>query len=257
MMRTFRMRSRLSGLLLAMLALGMLVPVAHAKRFRYSSGPVAPADSVLSEGDRYLEPIVRSRGPRVPYTNLQLTALVADSAGARALAGMPVESGQEVVLAPAHDHPLNFVVEHSLLRELTRRGIAVSVRHTPLSDDSLATVYGRAGEPVLEYTLGSAKVSYVRLVGWLPGRVKIERQSLVQGTLALRDPLASRVLWTGDFGQNYLDRFARNEQSLVEDARYPDLKDDTPGRSVDKLVEPVIVVAIVGGLIALFFQNKP
>jgi hypothetical protein len=97
----------------------------------------------------------------------------------------------------------------------------------------------------------------MRLVGWLPGRVKIERQALVQGTITLRDPVTSRVLWTGEMGHNFVDRFARNQQSLVEEARYPDLKDDAPTRGIDKLVEPVIVVAIVGGLVALFFQNKP
>jgi hypothetical protein len=44
---------------------------------------------------------------------------------------------------------------------------------------------------------------------------------------------------------------------LVEDARYAELKSDIPTRSVDKEVEPIVVVAIVVGLIALFFQNRP
>jgi hypothetical protein len=256
-MRTNRMRARLSGLLLALLAVASLVPAAEAKKFRYASGPKAPADSALSVGNSYLEPVVRSRGPRVPYTNLQLTELVADSAAVPALAGIPIEKGQHVVLAPAREHPLNFVVEHALLRELTRRGFQVTVRHTAIPDDSVSVLFARAGDPLVEYTLGSAKVSYIRLVGWLPGRVKIERQSLVQGSLSLRDPVTSRVMWTGDIGHNFVDRFARGEQSLVEETRYPDLKDDVPGRSIDKLAEPVIVVAIVGGLVALFFQNKP
>lgn len=251
------MRARLSGLLFALLAVASLAPAANAKKFRYASGPKAPADSTLSVGNAYLDPVVRSRGPRVPYTNLQLTELVADSAAAPALAGIPIEQGQQVVLAPAREHPLNFVVEHSLVRELTRRGFPVTVRHSALPDDSVAVLFGRAGDPLLEYTLGSAKVSYVRLVGWLPGRVKVERQSLVQGSLSLRDPANSRVLWTGELGHNFVDRFGRGEQSLVEDARYPELKGDTPTRGVDKLVEPVIVVVIVSGLIALFFQNKP
>ena len=251
------MRARWSGVGLALLAVASLVPVADAKKFRYASGPQPPADSTLAVGNSYLEPVVRARGQRVPYTNLQLVTLVADSAAVSGLAGLPLERGQRAVLAPARDHALNFVVEHAMLRELSRRGITVTVRHTPVPDDSLATLFARAGDPVIDYTLGSAKVSYMRLVGWLPGRVKIQRQSLVQGSLVMRDPVGSRVLWTQDFAQNYIDRFPRGDQSLVEDAKYPDLKDDTPARNVDKLVEPVIVVGIVGGLIALFFQNKP
>jgi hypothetical protein len=256
-MRTNRMRARLSGLLLALLVVASLVPTADAKKFRYASGPKAPADSTLSVGNAYLDPVVRARGPRVPYTNLQLTELVADSAAVRALAGIPIDRGQHVVVAPAREHPLNFVLEHALVRELNRRGYQVTVRHTAVPDDSVAVLFARAGDPIVEYTLGSAKVSYIRLVGWLPGRVKIERQSLVQGAISLRDPATSRIIWTGDIGHNFVDRFARGEQSLVEEARFPDLKDDVPGRGVDKLAEPVIVVAIVGGLVALFFQNKP
>jgi len=30
-----------------------------------------------------------------------------------------------------------------------------------------------------------------------------------------------------------------------------------PERNLDKVVEPVLVVLIVGGLVALFFQNRP
>jgi hypothetical protein len=240
---------------LALLTLVAVAP-AEAKKFRYASGPKAPEDSVLSVADRYLDPIVRSRGPRVPYTNLQLTQFVADSAVAVALAPAILDAGTHVVLAPAIDHPLNFVMEHSLLKSLARRGVEVTVRRTPIPDDSLKRIFGRPGDPVLEYTLGSAKVTYLRFVGMLPGRVKIERQSLVTGSLSMRDPNSSRVLWTGDIGMNLVDRFPRGQVSLVEESRYPDLKAEVPQRNVDKVLEPVIVVAVIGGLVALFFQNQ-
>lgn len=251
------MRARLAGLLLALLAFAVLAPRVEAKKFRYASGPKAPEDTVLSVSNTYLEPVVRTRGPRVPYTNLQLTQFVADSAAGRALATSPLESGQHVVLVPTHDHPLNFLLEHALIRDLGRRGVQVTIRRAPVPDDSVAVLYGTQGDPLLEYTVSSAKVTYVRLVGWLPGRVKIERQSLIQGTVGLREPSSSRVLWTNDLGQNFVDRFSRGQVSLVEDPHYPDLKDDVPGRNVDKVFEPVIVVAVVGGLVALFFQNRP
>ena len=38
---------------------------------------------------------------------------------------------------------------------------------------------------------------------------------------------------------------------------FPDLKAELPARSVDKVLEPVIVLAVVVGLVALFFQNRP
>jgi hypothetical protein len=240
-----------------LLALVAIAPEAEAKKFRYASGPRPPEDSTLAVADRYLEPVVRSRGPRVPYTNLQLTQFVADTAVARSLARAVVDSGTHAVLAPSLDHPLNFVLEHSLLKALSSRGVDVTVRREPIPDDSLKALFGRPGDPVIEYTLASARVTYLRYVGILPGRVKVERQALVTGSIGMRDPNSSRVLWTGDLGQNFVDRFSRNQVALVEEERYPDLKAELPARNVDKVLEPVIVVAVVGGLVALFFQNRP
>ena len=240
----------------AMLLL-LLAPVAEAKKFRYSSGPKPPADSTLSVANSYLEPVVRSRGPRVPYTNLQLVQFVADTAVSRALATAVVDSGTHAVLAPTRDHPLDFVLEHAMLKALARRGVDVTVRRTPIPDDSLKSLFGRPGDPIVEYTLGSARVTYLRFVGLLPGRVKIERQALVTGSIGVRDPNSARVLWTGDIGQNFVDRFSRGQVALVEEERFPDLKSEIPQRNADKVFEPVLVVAVVGGLVALFFQNRP
>jgi hypothetical protein len=204
-----------------------------------------------------VEPIVRARGPRVPATNLQLVALVANTAIERALVPAPIDSGAHLTLAPVADGRLNFVAEHALLRALGKRDISVTVRRHPMSEDSTLTQSTGDSDPVLEYRLASARVTYLRLVGWLPGRVRIERQALVEGTLALRDPRTLRVLWTGDASYNLLDSFPRDQLAFVEDAASTELKSTVPQRNVDKLVEPVIVLAIVSGLVALFFQNRP
>jgi hypothetical protein len=233
------------------------VTPAAAEKFQYDSGPRAPADTMLSVAEATLEPVVRARGPRVPLTNLQIVTLVANTAFDRGLQTAPIDSGAHVMVAPGESHPLNFVVEHAMLRHLARRGVTATVRRGVIPDDSLMTVAGNPGDPLLEYQLGSARITYLRLRGWLPGRVKIERQALVEGKLVLRDPSTSRVLWTGDATHNLVDAFPRGQIALVEDQRFGELKATVPGRTVDKVVEPVIVVAIVAGLIALFFQNRP
>jgi hypothetical protein len=229
---------------------------AAGKTYRYDGGPVAPADTALSVAVPEIETVVRARGPRVPLTNLQLVTLVANAAFENGLRPAPLAAGSRVVLAPGGDHPLNFVAEHAMLRELGRRGVIAEVRRSPIPDDSLAVAAGSA-DPVLEYQLASARVTYLRLRGWLPGRVKIERQALVDARLTLRESGRSTVLWSGDAAHNLVDAFPRGQVAMVEDARYEALKADPPGRTVDKVVEPVIVVAIVAGLIALFFQNRP
>jgi hypothetical protein len=132
------------------------------------------------------------------------------------------------------------------------------VRRSQIPDDSLATLASVSGaDPVLEYQLASARVTYLKLRGWLPGRVKIERQALVEGSLTLRDPKTGSVLWLGDAKYNLVDAFPRNQLSLVEDARFSDLKGEPPSRNLNKVLEPIVVVAVVAGLVALFFQNRP
>ena len=251
------MNRRRVCVLALLLAVVSLAPAASAKKFRYSAGPAPPADTALSVAEVAVEPIVRARGPRVPPTNLQLVQLVANTAFDRALATAPLDSGSAVVVAPAGMATLNFVVEHSILKHLARRHVSVTVRRQVLPDDSTLAQVATAREPVLEYQLGATRITYLRLVGLLPGRVHIERQAQVEGQLVMRDPVTRRVLWTGDASYNLLDSFPRGQLSLVEDPRNPDLKSAVPERNIDKVVEPVIVVAIVSGLVALFFQNRP
>ena len=247
-----------AGLAVALVGLLLLGSVAEAKKFKYAAGPKPGVDTTFTTAEAQITPIVRPRGPRVPATNLQVVSLVANTAFDRALHSAPIDSGAHVVLAPAESHPLNFVVEHAVLRELSRRGVTATVRRTILADDSLAT-YSPDGDPLLEYQLATARVTYLRLVGWLPfsGRVKIERQSLVEGALTLRDPRSANVLWSSDASYNLVDAFPSDRVSLVEDERYADLKSAVPTRNVGKVFEPVVVVAVVGGLVALFFQNRP
>jgi len=244
---------------LSLVVLGVVVSAAPAaaKKIRYASGPAPSVDTVFSVAEAELEPIVRARGPRVPLTNLQVVGRVANLALQKALASAPLDSGGHVLLAPAESHPLNFVVEHAILRELGKRGVTAMVRRSIIPDDSLAAIAGNPGDPVLEYQLASARVTYIRLRGWIWGRVKIERQALVEGAVTLRDPGTSVVLWSGDAAQNLVDAFPRGQLSLVEDSRYAELTGTVPTRSVGKALEPAVVVAIVGGLIALFFQNRP
>ena len=244
------------GSLLAVVLIAILFSTAEAKKFRYASGPKPAADTLgwVAEGE--IQPLARSEHPRLPLTNLQMTGLVADTAFTRAMRGAPLDSGLRVVLAPAETHPMNPLVERVMLRLLARRGISASVRRGVVPDDSLHTVSAE-GDPVLEYGVTTARVTYLRLVGYLPGRVKIERQALVEGGLTLRLPNNARVLWSNTASFNLVDRFPRGSLGLVEDERFTELKSPVPDRNFEKVIEPVIVVAVVAGLVALFFQNRP
>ena len=237
----------------------VLAPAADAKKFRYSEGPKPSADTTLSSAQVTIEPSVSGKGPKVPPTNLQLISLVATTAIAQAMKSAPLDSGAHVTVAPAESHPLNFVVEHAVLRELSRRGVSATVRRSIVPDDSLGALAAIDRDPLLEYQLASARIAYLRLEGGyiLPSRTKVERQALVEGGLTMRDPASARVLWTGDASANLVDRVPIGQIKLIEDERFSDLKGQVPERNLGRYVEPLVVIAVVAGLIVLFFQNRP
>jgi hypothetical protein len=251
------MRHRISSAALLVALVSAMAPGAQAKKFKYASGPKPASDTTYSVGEESVEPVVRSHGPKVAATNLQLTTLVANAAVERAMRSVPLDSGSHVVLAPAQSHPLNFVMEHAILRELARRRISAGVRRSIIPDDSLAA--SGAGDPLLEYQLASARITYLRLIGGyvLSSRTKVERQALVEGVLTLRDPETARVMWTSDASHNLVDEIPRSQLPRVEDERFTDLKGVVPERNMGKFIEPIVVVAVVAGLIVLFFQNRP
>ncbi|HTO90997.1 MAG TPA: hypothetical protein VMJ70_07690 [Candidatus Sulfotelmatobacter sp.] len=244
---------------LTLLALLVLSSPAEAKKFRYSEGPKPSADTTLTSAQVEMEPSVSPNGPKLPPTNLQLISMVADQAISRAMKTVPIDSGSHVTIAPAESHPLNFVVEHALLHELSRRGVSATVRHSLVPDDSLSTLAAIDRDPLLEYQLASARIAYLRLEGGyiLPSRTKVERQGLVEGGLVMRDPASARVLWSADASANLVDRVQRSQIKLVEDERFTDLKGEIPERNLGRYVEPLVVIAVVTGLVVLFFQNRP
>ncbi len=243
---------------LALLALGglLLAGSAEAKKYRYAAGPKPQTDS-LQIAEANPELVTASRRRREAPTNMALLLLVAHQSVSRALAPAPLAPGSHVVLAPLGEHNLNFVVEYALLKDLADRKMVTTIRRSPVGDDSLAAMAGNPGTMLLEYQVSTARVTYLGLRGVLPGRTKVERQATVQAALTLRDPQSGAVAWVGPVDGNLIDLFPRSQQQLVEDSRYPELQTPVPGRAWQNLVEPVIVVAIVAGLIALFFQNRP
>ena len=77
-----------------------------------------------------------------------------------------------------------------------------------------ANVNGCVANVNLAIAGGAANQTTVRFFNRsLPGRVKIERQSLIQGSLGLREPSTSRVVWTTDLAQN----FVQGHHVVVED----------------------------------------
>jgi len=56
---------------------------------------------------------------------------------------------------------------------------------------------------------------------------------------------------------NLVGACRRGQRARPGDGRYSGPRRPVPQRNVDKAFEPVVVVAVVAGLVALFFQNRP
>ena len=173
-----------------------LVPAAEAKKFRYSSGPKAARGLDAVGGRTPTSSPSSARAVRGCRTRIcSSPQLVADSAAvARALGDRGRERARTSCWRRRASTRSTSSLEHALLNATVapRRGRD----RAPLAD-ARRQPRGRCSRApairCVEYTLGSAKVIYLRLVGWLPGRVKIERQSLVPGTHRAARPRTARA----------------------------------------------------------------
>ena len=106
------------------------------------------------------------------------------------------------------------------------------------------------------YRIVSCEVTYPRSWReWLVGAKRVERRSAVDIHFQLLDE-SRAIIWAGS--EN------RERRDIVPGSRIADLS--TPGQAFtapgieaggwDKVIEPVVVAGIVGGLIYLFYTSK-
>jgi hypothetical protein len=67
---------------------------------------------------------------------------------------------------------------------------------------------------------------------------------------------AGTILGTYNGQSHYEDRLSARSRALAEGASYPFAKPSVPPSGASKVVEPLVVVAIVCSLVYLFYQNQ-
>ena len=173
---------------------------------------------------------------------------------------MRLPEGAEVYIRQVDSHDANWLVQSIFLEELTELGHTVKTGAMPsgvmagggaapgdaLSDGSLE----------IAYRIVSCDVSYPRAWReWLVGSRKVERRSAADVHFQLLDADKS-IVWAGSE--------SRERRDIVPGSRVADLS--TPGQAFtnpeveaggwDKVIEPVVVAGIVGGLIYLSYTSK-
>jgi hypothetical protein len=194
----------------------------------------------------------------VPVSNITMLGGLIRELSRDAFEKMRIPEGSEVHIRQVDSHDANWLVQSIFLEELTARGHVVKTGAMPSGMAGGGAVPGGNPTPAFEigYRIVSCDVTYPRAWReWLVGARKVERRAAADIHFQLLDTDGA-VIWAGSEH--------RERRDIVPGSRVADLS--TPGQAFtdpqmeaggwDKVIEPVVVAGIVGGLIYLFYTSK-
>ncbi|MCK4510393.1 hypothetical protein KAW64_01570, partial [bacterium] len=192
----------------------------------------------------------------IPTSNINvLTDLVRTVIGT-ALDKMGIPAGAEVRISQIDTHGANWLVQSIFLEELTDRGHTVRTSASLPAGGNMVAPVDEVKSYDVSYRIVSCDATYPRMWReWMVGARKVERRSSVDIYFRLADD-SNAIVWAGSE--------ERERRDIVPGSRLETL--GTPGQAFtspeiepggwDKVIEPVVVAGIVGGLIYLFYTSK-
>ncbi len=190
--------------------------------------------------------------PALPRPNLTVITELVREVVTEAIERMRLPEACEIHLSQVDQHDASWLVQSILLEELTARGHVVVMGSTSQagSEESARPVYE------ISYRVVSCSTAYPRAWReWVIGSRKVERKTSVDIHFRLSDATGV-IVWAGNVDQE--------RREIIPGERLDELA--TPGQSFaspemepggwDKVLEPVVVAGIVGGLIYLFYTSR-
>jgi len=114
------------------------------------------------------------------------------------------------------------------------------------------------GLPLLTYRVAEGRVDYVRLFrSGIFGAERFERRATTRVTLKLHAPGDDAVRWSASADTTLSDVIAKTDAAALEDRTRSETRPIQPQSNLKKIVEPALVVTLIAGLVALFYQNRP
>ena len=141
-----------------------------------------------------------------------------------------------IAVASASTHAANWLFEHMLVEELVSRGLDVTI--DPAADTQLSW-------RVVDLGINGQ-------TGLMGGSVT--RRCRVVVRLELRQ--AGELVWSGDGHAEQQDKIPKGQLDALQHSRFGFAKTDLEQRTWGKYVEPVIISAVLGSLVYLFFSNR-
>jgi hypothetical protein len=178
-------------------------------------------------------------------TNIDLVVATARQAVRDGLADLD-SAGEElswhgrVLLLPQEETEENWIVEHLLLEELLSRGFEVTLDSTASGSDGAE----------LSYRI--VDLSVTGSSGILGGR--IERRCRL--TLALRLTSGGELRWQTEAMSEIADFVPKSRIEVLQSSSYDFADTELEEKNWGKFVEPIIVSAVLGSLIYIFFTNR-
>ena len=186
---------------------------------------------------------------RVPKSNLAVLTELAGEVMVEAVGRMQLPEGSEIRITQGDQHEASWLIHSVLLEELTAEGHVVRTGGAE-SDEG--------DRPRFEvwYRIVTCQTSIPRAWrDWVVGARKVERKTHCDVHFRLSDE-GSAVIWAGNV--------ERERREIISGDRLKELS--TPGQPFaspefqtegwDKVLEPVVVAGIVGGLIYLFYTSR-
>jgi hypothetical protein len=185
----------------------------------------------------------------LPKTNLAVLTDLLREVMKEAVDRMDIREPSEFRISQDSQNDANWLVYSVLTEELTSRGHVVMAQGSSPGED---------GRPRYEiwYKIVSCETSYPHTWReWFVGARRVERKTRCNIHFRLSDD-ASAAIWAGDV--------ERERREIIPGSRLQEL--GTPGQVFvspeieaagwDKILEPVVVAGIVGGLIYLFYTSR-
>ncbi len=182
------------------------------------------------------------------------------------MAVMPRPAGQRIVLKKSPDaitrakeesgRTGDNLLESTLAERLTNMGFAVQLAGASRADTISAASASSSPAPVLEYRVMDLKVNYPS--GGrrhFIGRKELQRMIWVDVQMRLMEG-TDTVRWAGGGGRSHRDVVPLRMLNYLKTEGFGLTEAATEEQKWDRVLEPLIATAIIGGLIYLFYSNK-
>jgi hypothetical protein len=170
---------------------------------------------------------------------------VGGQAVAELLEGFPAPAGAppvRVVFGTSHETA--WMVEELVVEELGRQGVAVTV-------DSLTT----ARELEIKVVEMGLRYTGTHRRRWLGSKV-VERLAVATLSGRMSDVASGTIAWNGGGEVRVIDEVPEKQLRILEGDTYPFTAPQIPATNASRVVEPIVVSAIVVGLVFLFVANR-